>query len=381
MNTFLLEAVNNVDKFRQAFSDLISKIESIRKALGSDAKGNYPTFAWIAGKFKQLYNIPQIEKSLSMGIENPEKQEEYQKIIALKDIALKYNFIKQVDGNYKMTDLGSSFVQYLSKNFQSLKDLKSDFRETNYSEDQEWYKSLPADQKKIVDTYSQLSAEDYSYLVGLANKQKSKDGYMNYIESSLAKDGDKISRLQGLGLLNNDYTLNKMNITKLLDFINDKNYARLRGFNKNIAYIVDRISADKALLRNALERSIDRTSMRRNDMAEKSDKIIDSLDNYDKGVILAKYRGGTVRGRIDTQKYQSMGIMDNSGTLTDLGTYIAVVLTKLSKNDSLASTGEKGTQYSRLKKSDVGGDFNSSTRRNERAGSRSGSFKDFLKQR
>jgi hypothetical protein len=382
MNTFLTEAIENVKTYRQAFTELVSKLEAIRKDFGTDATSNYPTFAWIAGKFKQLYNIPQIEKALASGtIENPEKKEEYAKIIALKDVATKYKFITNDGGNYKMTNNGSSFVQYLGTNFQSLKDLKNDFRETNFNENQEWYDKLPTEQKKIVDTYKELSPQDYAYLIGLVNKMKNKESYFDYVNTSAQKDGDKISRLEGLGLLNHDMTLNKKTISSMLDFLNDQTYARLKGFNKSIAYIVDRISADKALLRNALERNIDRTSMRRTDMAEKADGIIDKLDDNDKSVIVSKYKGGNVRGSINKQKYQSMGIMDQSGSLTDLGTYIAVVLTKMDRNASLEKSGEKGTQYSRLNKSDVGGDFNTSTRRNERAGSRSGSFKNFLKQR
>jgi hypothetical protein len=382
MTTILTEAIDNVKAYRQAFSDLFDKMEEIRKKYEASSKGNYPTFQWIAGKFKQLYNIPQVEKSVESGtVDSPEKQEEYEKILALKDIGLKYKFISKDGTNYKMTNLGSGFVQFLSTHFQSLKDLQANFREVNYDENQEWYKKLPADQKKIVDTYSQLSPTDYAYLIGLVNKQKSKGGYIDNIQSSLKKDGDKITRLQGLGLLNDDYTLNKDNIEKMLDFLNDNTYARLKGFNKNIAYVVDRISADKALIRNALERSIDRTSMRRPEMAGKSDAIVDQLNDNDKQGILAKYQNRSSRSALNQKKLSSLGIIDNSGALTDMGKYIAVVLTKLSRNDRLGDTGEKGTQYSRLRKSDVGGDFNASTRRNERAGSRAGSFKDFLKQR
>lgn len=382
MNSILNEALDNVKVYRQAFTELFDKMEDIRKQYNSDSKDNYPTFAWIAGKFKQLYNIPQVEKALHSGtINNPEKLEEYAKIVALKDISLKYKFITKDGANYKMTNTGSGFVQFLASHFNSLRDMKSDFREINDGENNEWYSKLPEDQKKIVDTYRELSPTDYAYLVGLANKQKNKENYMDYVQSSLAKDGDKISRLQGLGLLNQDYTLNKEIINSLLNFLNDNTYARLKGFNKNVAYVVDRISADKALWRNALERSIDRTSMRRNDMAEKSDEIIDQLDKNDKDVVKAKYQNRTIRTFSNQKKLSSLGIIDNSGTLTDMGTYIAVVLTKLDHNANLSDTGEKGTQYSRLKKSEVEGDHNASSRRNERAGSRAGSFKNFLKQR
>lgn len=385
MTTFLSEAIDNVKVFRQAFSELFDKIEDIRKKFESTSKGNYPTFSWVAGKFKQLYNIPQVEKSLKSGnIENPEKQEEYEKIIALKDIALKYKLITNDAGNYKMTNTGSQFVQFLASNFQNLVDLKKNFRETNYNENQEWYSKLPEDKKKIIDIYSQLTPSDYSYLIGLVSKQTNKENYMDYVQSSAQKDGDKISRLQGLGLLNADYTLNKQTINQMLDFINDQTYARLKGFNKNIAYVVDRISADKALIRNALERSIDRTSMRRPEMAEKSDAIIDQMSDTMKSWTEAKSKGQEIRTRLsseDGNKLISLGIADKSGALTDMGQYIGVVLTKLTRNSNLVSTGEKGTQYSRLRKSDIDGDFNASSRRNERAGSRAGSFKDFLKQR
>src|SRR6185503_5659004 len=101
MNTFLTEAIDSVKIFRQAFEELFQKIEAIRKKYESSSKGNFPTFPWFAGKFKQLYNIPQVEKSLESGfVNNPEKQEEYEKILALRDVALKYKFITKEDGNY-----------------------------------------------------------------------------------------------------------------------------------------------------------------------------------------------------------------------------------------------------------------------------------------
>ncbi len=385
MQTFLTEAIDNVKSFREAFAEFINKIEQIRKKYETSSKGNYPTFAWIAGKFKQLYNIPQVEKSLDSGfVDNPEKQEEYEKILALRDVALKHKFISKDANNYNMTNIGSMFVQFLASNFKSLMDTKSEFRNTNYEENQEWYASLPNEQKRIVDTYSQLSPKDYAYFIGLVNKLTKKENYMDYIQSSLSKDGDKISRLQGLGIINDDYTLNKKTINDMLEFINDQTGARLKGFNKEIAYTVDRISADKALIRNALERSIDRTSMRRPEMAEQADNIIDQLSDSQKQWVLTKSKGETFRMRMtrgDEDKLKSLKLLDKSGSLTDMGAYIGVVLTKLSKNDKLSSTGEKGTQYSRLKKSDIGSEFNASTRRNERAGSRAQTFKNFLKQR
>lgn len=383
-NTFLTEAIDNVKTYRQAFSDLFDKMEEIRKKYATGAKDNYPTFQWVAGKFKQLYNIPQIEKAVDSGlVDNPEKQEEYAKILALRDIALKYKFITRDGSNYKMTNNGSGFVQFLASNFQNLADLKKNFREVNYNESEEWYNKLPAEQKKIVDTYRELSATDYAYLIGLLNKQNNKENYFDFVQSSLKKDGDKISRLQGLGLINDNYTLNKKNIKSMLDFLNNNTYGRLKGFNKEVAYIVDRISADKALIRNALERSIDRTSLRRPEIAEKSDIIIDQMNDIQKQWIEAKSKGhlSTKINPEDKNKLITLGLIDNSGELTDTGRYIGIALTKLARNANLAASGEKGTQYSRLKKSDVGGEFNASTRRNERAGSRAGSFKDFLRQR
>ena len=382
MNTFLYEALDNVKTFRQAFSELFDKAEEIRKKFNTNSKDNYPSFQWIAGKFKQLYSIPQIEKSLQSGNLPPEKQEEYEKIVALKDIGLKYKFIAKDGDNYKTTNTGSQFIQFLASHFQNLVDLKKDFRETNYNENQEWYSKLPENQKKIIDLYSQLTPADYAYLIGLINKQNNKENYVNYVQSSAAKDGDKISRLQGLGLLNDDYTLNKKTISGMLDFLNDQTYARLKGFNKNVAYVVDRISADKALIRNALERAIDRTSMRRPDIAEKADVIIDKLNDKEKDLLIAKSLGKKGSNNpSEGANLIKLGLVDNSGALTDMGRYIGVVLTKLARNANLSSAGEKGTQYSRLRKSDIGGDFNASSRRNERAGSRAGTFKDFLNQR
>jgi hypothetical protein len=384
----ITESTLDTSKFKDAYLEFVDSVEKIRKSFNSESTDNYPTPQWISGKFKQLYNIPAIESSVNSGnINNTDKLEEYEKVLALRDVGVKYGLIsKTTERNvgstpvYKVTNTGSMFLQALHKSFASWKDLSTKFRETNDQENREWLKALPPEEKELVKIYSELTPREYAYLMGLVEKQESKEGYMSYIHSSLEKDRDKIEKLQSFNLLNKDYTLNTGLIKRLLNFLNEKTYPRLKQFNKDISFITDRISADKALLRNALERNVDRTSGRRGELAIKADKIIDKLSPVDKEVIKKAYRNNKLTG-IELSHLKTLNILDADNSFTDIGKFIAVVLTKSLDNDTYMQQGEKPTQYSRLNKTDINNANNKNARKNERAGSRSGTFSNFLKTR
>lgn len=362
--------------FKSIYDELVDQIVAINKKYGQSNRDAYPTPQWISGKLQQLPMIDSMEDSLNRGtVQDTSLAAEYERSIALKDILQKYKMIERDGKRYKKTDMGSRFIQQLSNSFLTWKEKSKQMRELSDQENREWYNSLNAEDKKMVDLYSELSARDYAFLMGLLDRQESKSNYSNVVDTAVKKNPDKIERLQSMGLINKDYSLNLPIIKDLLSFLDDKTFARLKGFNKDIAYITQRISADRALLKNFLDRQMDRTSHRRSDFVATSDDVVDKLTTREKQMLVNNKFSPEVR-----TKLEKLNILEPEGSLTDLGKFIQQVLTSGRDVDSLAKSGEKPTQYSRLKKSEIDTP-NKSERKNQKAASRAGTFKQFLTRR
>ena len=375
MAYFTKESVRDTG-FKSIYDELVDTIIAINKKYDQSNRDAYPSPQWVSGKLQQLSFVPSMEQSLSSGnIQDPNIAAEYERTIALKDIGEKYRLIAKDGAKYKKTDMGSRFVQQLSNSFLTWKEKSKQMRELGDQENREWYNGLDTDEKKMVDLYSQLTAKEYAFLMGLIDRQESKDNYSDIVAQAAEKNPDKVEKLQSLKLINQDYSLNLPIIRDLLGFLNDKTYARLKGFNKDISYISDRISADRALLKNFLDRQMDRTSHRRSDFATQSDDVLNKLTSREKKLIISNKYPSEVR-----TKFQQLNILEPEGSLTDLGKFIQQVLTSGRDTDSLAKRGEKPTQYSRLRKSEVDTP-NKAERKNDKAGSRANTFKQFLTRR
>lgn len=366
------------DLNHQAYKELVKAVEDIREKFQNSQSDNYPTAQWVAGKFQQLSYLPSIERSLNSGsVTSPEKQEEYEKFIALKDISLKYNFIKQDGSNYSKTDKGSKFVQSLAKSFSSWKDIATTFKTANEEENNDWIKTLSDEQKQYLEIYKQITSKQYAYLIGLVEKQQSKTNYTDTVATSDENDSEILSHLQNLGLINSDYSLNNDVVKGMLEFLNDNTYARLKLFNNDITYIAKRISADRALLQNILHRNLDKTSFRRTSVAKNADEMVDSLNAVDKTIVKKAYDRVRLT-KIETERLKELGILDADSTFTNIGKITALMLTKGDSLDSLQQRGEKPTQYSRLNKSDIESGENKSSRTADKTRTRNISFKNFL---
>lgn len=367
------------DLNQNAYNELVKAVEDIRKNYKSSQSDNFPSIKWVAGKFQQLAYINSIEQSLKSNQDLPDdKKEEYEKIVALKDIGLKYGFIKKVGSNYTKTEKGSKFVQSLAKSFTDWRDMASELKSISGKEDDEWLASLSDTEKEYVEIYKQLTAKQYAYLIGLVEKQQDKKNYTDRVAVSDSDDSRIVSHLQNLNLINNNYTLNSKLIKNMLDFLNDKSYARLKPLNNDITYIAKRISADRALLKNYLDRNLDKSSFRRSPVAREADVMLDSLNSVEKMLVKKAYDNIRSLTPTETEHLKKLNIIDSDNTFTSLGKFIAIVLTKDDNLDTLQKRGEKPTQYSRLNKSDVGPDSNRSTRMADKARTRNQSFKNFL---
>jgi len=376
MNNILSE---QSDLNQKAYNELVKSIEDIRKNYKASQSDNYPSAKWVAGKFQQLSYIPSIEHSLNSGAELPdEKKEEYEKIVALKDLGLKYGFIKKVGNNYTKTERGSKFIQSLAKSFSDWRDMAQELKSISYKEDDEWASKLSDTEKEYIEIYKQLTAKDYAYLIGLIEKQKDKKNYTDRVATSDDADSAIVSHLQNLNLINNNYTLNLDLVKNLLDFLNDKTYARLKTFNNDITYISKRISADRALLKNYLDRNMDKSSFRRSSVAKEADAMLDSLNGVERMLVKKAYDNMRQLTPTELQHLKQLNIIDSDDTFTSIGKFIAIVLTKDTNLDTLQKRGEKPSQYSRLNKSDIGSDDNRSTRTADKTRTRNQSFRNFL---
>lgn len=361
--------MNMSEKFKIIYDELVKAIEQVRTNANSTQSDNYPTPQWVSGKLNQLKQLPYIEKSVNDVNINPQILEDYKKFITLKNIFIKYNLIKRDGKNYVKTDLGSKFVQELQKSYK-VWSTKEQFANIASDENIEWYNNLSSDDKKLIDIYQELTAKEYAYLIGLLSNN-----------TDINKDSEKTEKLLSLNLLNSDMTINLQLVEKLLNFLAEHTYARLKSFNKDISYTTDRISADRALLKNYLHRNIDRNSSRRNSLAVQSDLVLDKLTYKQKQILLYNYKKNLKFKTSDAvyKELVDLKLIDSSGEMTLLGLYICKLLTTNLDIDSMQASGEQGTLFSRLKKSEIDSDSNLNNRRNEKAGTRSSSFSDFLK--
>lgn len=360
------------------FSEIVSKLEDIRLKYGSSPKNNTPTAAWVAGKLQQLQYIDSIEKSLaSNGDLLPEKREEYEKIVAMKNIAIENKLVKFVGNRILKTDKGSKFVQELAKKFNTWQTMYDKIHILADKENDEWYNSLNEQDKHLVKLYKDISPRQYAYLMGLIDKKMNKKNYSKFIDSSEEKNPEMIDSLKSMEFINADNTLNTKLISQFLNFLNDKTYARLKAFNKEISYITDRISADRALMRNYIQRNLDKSSHRRNELAMDGDQILDNINDYDKNIIVKAYKGSRISST-EQAHLNRINILKGK-EFTDIGRYVAAVLTGIGNLDSIRISGEKPTQYSRLSAKDVGDENNKQKRMQDKTHTKNLSFKNFLK--
>jgi hypothetical protein len=356
--------------------------QEIADAIEANGSTKRPTVGWIAGAFKKAHDFSRMEANLkNRGDElNPDIRQTLQNTMILKDIALKHGLIKQENGKYDVTPRGSKFVQDVAKslhewdsiNKASFKQLRGTVQQAKGEADQEWYQSLPPDEQHIIDIYSRLTLKEYAMLKGLKNSKDSKKKYTNRVDGLQDSDPESYATLRDVGFINSQNLVNDKLLTKFFDTLAKYDYRHLRSFNRNISSRLDRMTADKALVQNQLDRAVDKNSPRSSDSAVRAQEYINGLESKcDKAWIVALADGNGVRCRANFDQMAEDGVVTKSGNerpeLTDFGKVVANFI----KNGN-PDRDEQGPLNSRLTGEDR------LRRRGEILQGRKSSFKDFL---
>jgi hypothetical protein len=359
----------------------------INNAINPENSTKRPTFPWIAGTFKKTYDFNRIERALRNHSEElePSTLENFRNTLKLRDIAVENGLITvKREGSepvYKISEKGNRFLQELSKNISrweslndlSFKQLRSEVQSAKSEADQEWYDNLSPVDQHIIDIYSRLTPKEFHFLIGLKNAKDDKQKYVNRIETLQDSDPESYSILRDSGFINNKDQINNVLVTKFFATLAKYDYRHLRSFNRSISSKTDRIAADKALVRNELERSMDKNSPRSSEAAVRAREFIETANGCTKGWIQALTTPGNgVRcSQVDWDDLQSKGIVDGQRHLTNYGKFIANIL----KNG--LPDNEKDTLNSRMP-SNVGAPNDRQQQRSKILGGRSSEFNDRL---
>lgn len=363
---------------QQVYKEIADAIE----ATGSTKK---PTVGWIAGTFKKVHDFARMEATLRDRSDelDPSTLQTLKNTLILRDIAVKNGYIRKDGTKYSVTPSGSKFVQDVAKNFQEwssinsmdFKQLRGTVQQAKGEVDQEWYNSLPADEQHIIDIYSRMTIKEYALLKGLKNAKDSKQKYTNRVDGLEDRDPESYAVLRDMGFINSQNLINDKLLTKFFDTLAKFDYRHLRSFNRSISSKLDRITADKALVQNQLDRSVDKDSPRSSEPAIRAKEFIDGLNSCSKDWISALAKGGGSGVRCRDAEWDAMrdaGVTQdvqgsNRPELTDFGKVVANFI----KNGN-PDRDEQGPLNSRLTGEDR------LRRRGEILKGRKSSFKDFL---
>lgn len=337
------------------------------------SKNNYPTFTWVMGTFKKLQDYERLRRMVTHSSDVPhETMEKFEKQKILVDTALEHGLITDIEkpnGKHvlRVTGKGSKFLQELNQNIHSWnslnsmnhKELKKTFLKGVEEADREWFDSLSREDQKMVEIYSQLSLKEYSLIKGLWNSKTNKENYQERLSNLQYSSPENFEYLKGLGFINDKSRLNSDFTEKFISTISSLDYSHLKHFNRSISSKTDRISADKALAQNALQRSIDKNSPRSSDTGLRAQKFIEDsptdlisdivkLKNKEKYPNLVKDISLSNR-----EDLKLNGIIDSNNNLTTFGQIVANLINRDSdtndENDVLRSrlSGKPGGRLDR----------------------------------
>jgi hypothetical protein len=337
--------------------------DEINNTINPDGTGKRPTMGWIAGTFKKTFDFDRMERTLRTRADDldEDKLKDLQNTLKLRDIAIKNGLMvksKTPTGvKYNVTPAGNRFVQELShkmSEWESINDLTNkQLKKVMFSEkghaDQEWYDSLPKDQQKLIDLYTNFTVKELHFLIGLYNSKQGKNEYIKRVETLEDTDFESYSTLREAGFINSKNQLNGSLVTEFFKMLKNSDYEHLRSFNRSISSFKDHIAAMRGLKQNELDRAFDKSSPRSSNTAVEAKDFISNASGCTKGWIqaMAKKSGTGVRcSDVNFEDLKLNGIVDSikDRTLTSYGMLIASLL----KNDTIPDDDEQGSLNSRM---------------------------------
>lgn len=328
----------------------MATFQDIFKEINDTIKTNSrPTAEWISGMFSRSADIKSTERKLNdpkyveairandeeKGTHNLDNMEN---LLIVHKIGVKHGLlsVSKSTGLYKKTDKGSKFIQEItnflhvrdeSKAGDSFKQTRAVWQNHTYGALQDWFNDQPEQAQHIINTYREITLKEFYLLAGLLNDQKGKNKYVNRVESLEDSDHESYSALLGLGIITEKNTINVEFLTNFFKTLSSYDDKHLRSFNASISSRVYRSEADKALIRNQLNRSMDSSSPRSSDVAVQAKEYVQGANPafLQKIKRLSMEKNGRISGA-DKNSMLLDTIVDASGALTRFGMAVAALV-------------------------------------------------------
>jgi hypothetical protein len=353
-------------------------------------EGNYPTSAWLSGMFKKVQDFKNIEHFLDDEKILPERRHKLEKIKAFKEFAINHGLVRPtINGFYKITDKGSQLAQNLSSKIEQYK--KFDAHRTPFGRtpeykkmwydfvagvdqsDREWAQTLSETDSNFLKIYAELTPKEFSILKSLVKHGKTKTGI---IRSIYDNSPDMFDKLVSTKFVNKNGTTNNAQLSAFFRFLGNTGYSKLKNFNKEISYTIDRSASDKALNKNYAERQF-ANSPRAGILGQKASSFIKSLDAETLDTIKKVFSDKKIPNGFKNFLIKN-DIVDASNALTDFG---KIVKYGLSLNKDLDSLEDRNYNF-KYKSADEKENHPVPTKSERKvglAGNRTRSFRDFMK--
>lgn len=282
--SILLEALEILAE-SQSFASIYNEIlDAIKNSEVGLEDGGRPTHAWLAGLLASRGagegKIAQLVTSLERGVLEPGSKE-YRDAVRTKaalSVLHRYGLVNR-DGDGRFTfpssqpkdarkrEILSAFRDFLSRGLNTNKeqrDLANTFRNAKEEAAKEWENSLPADKRRLLDAYKEMTTSAFTLLRSLfhAKGPEAVAEFRKRLGSAKFSDSIDLELLKKHGFVGQHNLLNRGMVKKFGEFLRDPDgtgapnaFARLMPFNPELTFFIKRSTADKALARNAAEKT------------------------------------------------------------------------------------------------------------------------------
>lgn len=359
-----LQTLLEVELRQQEINKFDGIVTQIVNRIGEDIgfETGFPTNLWLAGIFRDSANTvfnsissykrwlanfkeengedvkpdftdEEIRESMSAAAQQGRR------VILAYVVMSKHGFVKRSDTSstgysFVKSDLMSRFRAYLTdeKNTEKFNsDLSKVVNSANEQANLEWAENLPPKQQEFIEIYKRLSIEAFRLLghVAKVHKEKGHAEANTILFNKIESGSPDALTLREVGLVKDNGNVNFPKIIDLLDFLEsppgiapNQVAQTLSTFNKELAYMVKRKEADRALTQNKLDQRIGGEGY--TDTDKRIKEIMDSMSDAEINAAIRFAEGGASDS--DIVQLKSIKLLDSAGEPTEIGNAVIKIL-------------------------------------------------------
>lgn len=291
---------------------------------------------WISGKIHQLTASPGATRVSLQNLENgvikdPKTKRDITNAKRVYDILADYGVIsKSSESSYSMPrdkDFLSKIKQSIfsrENHGNAVDNFKKKLRAADFGAAQDFVKDLPPRLQAAFDKFQDLDKRDLAYMNNVNNireyAKKHKTNYSNIIKDKIISGSEGLLRMQQLGIINGDGTLNLDMINSFKELLQiDNAVYKIKPIAKDFHDMLEKMSSDMAYHDNAVVKRLSGS-----DVDSDATEIAASLSDREKELYLNK--------KI-TAKFRELGLITPENKYSDLGKAVGILLKN--KRDTL----------------------------------------------